>query len=97
MGQMKIERRFTKENQSAYAEIEFRTATSEIKNPDGSVVFRLEDINVPAQFSQVAADILAQKYFRKAGVPARLKKIEENDVPSWLWRSVPDEDALSKL
>ncbi len=94
---MKIERRFTKENQSAYAEIEFRTATSEIKNPDGSVVFRLENINVPAQFSQVAADILAQKYFRKAGVPARLKKVEENDVPSWLWRSVPDEDALSKL
>ncbi|OYR19135.1 vitamin B12-dependent ribonucleotide reductase [Brucella thiophenivorans] len=94
---MKIERRFTKENQSAYAEIEFRTATSEIKNPDGSVVFRLEDINVPAQFSQVAADILAQKYFRKAGVPAHLKKVEENDVPSWLWRSVPDEEALAKL
>lgn len=94
---MKIERRFTKENQSAYAEIEFRTATSEIKNPDGSVVFRLEGINVPAQFSQVAADILAQKYFRKAGVPARLKKVEENDVPSWLWRSIPDEDALAKL
>ncbi|MEJ5079884.1 vitamin B12-dependent ribonucleotide reductase [Ochrobactrum sp. MYb379] len=94
---MKIERRFTKENQSAYAEIEFRTATSEIKNPDGSVVFRLEGINVPAQFSQVAADILAQKYFRKAGVPARLKKVEEYDVPSWLWRSIPDEDALAKL
>ena len=87
MGQMKIERRFTKENQSAYADIAFRTATSEIKNPDGSIVFRLENINVPAQFSQVAADILAQKYFRKAGVPAHLKKVEENDVPSWLWRS----------
>lgn len=94
---MKIERRFTKENQSAYADIAFRTATSEIKNPDGSIVFRLENINVPAQFSQVAADILAQKYFRKAGVPAQLKKVEENDVPSWLWRSVADEDALSKL
>lgn len=94
---MKIERRFTKENQSAYAEIEFRTATSEIKNPDGSVVFRLENIQVPAQFSQVAADILAQKYFRKAGVPAELKKVEENDVPSWLWRSVADEDKLAKL
>ncbi|MBN9046419.1 MAG: vitamin B12-dependent ribonucleotide reductase [Rhizobiales bacterium] len=94
---MKIERRFTKENQSAYAEIAFRTATSEIKNPDGSVVFRLENINVPAQFSQVAADILAQKYFRKAGVPARLKKVEENSVPSWLWRSVPDEAALEAL
>jgi ribonucleoside-diphosphate reductase alpha chain len=97
MGQMKIERRFTKENQSAYADIEFRTATSEIKNPDGSVVFRLENIHVPAQFSQVAADILAQKYFRKAGVPANLKKVEENDVPSWLWRSVADEDKLAKL
>jgi ribonucleotide reductase alpha subunit len=52
---------------------------------------------VPAQFSQVASDILAQKYFRKAGVPARLKKVEENDVPSFLWRSVADEDALAAL
>ncbi|MFC4625057.1 vitamin B12-dependent ribonucleotide reductase [Daeguia caeni] len=94
---MKIERRFTKENQSAYADIAFRTAVSEIKNPDGSVVFRQENINVPAQFSQVAADILAQKYFRKAGVPARLKKVEEKGVPSWLWRSVPDEEELAKL
>ena len=73
---MQIERRFTKPGQSAYAEIEFRKAISEIKNPDGSIVFRLADIDVPAQFSQVAADILAQKYFRKAGVPARLKKVE---------------------
>jgi ribonucleoside-diphosphate reductase alpha chain len=52
---------------------------------------------VPAQWSQVAADVLAQKYFRKAGVPARLKKVEEETVPSWLWRSVPDEDALAVL
>ena len=94
---MHIQRRFTKAGQSAYAEIEFRKALSEIKNPDGSVVFRLDDIEVPAQFCQVAADILAQKYFRKAGVPARLKKVEENDVPSFLWRSVPDEAALAKL
>ncbi|RVH77469.1 adenosylcobalamin-dependent ribonucleoside-diphosphate reductase, partial [Sinorhizobium medicae] len=94
---MRIERRFTKAGQSAYAEIEFRKATSEIKNPDGSVVFRLADIDVPAQFSQVAADILAQKYFRKAGVPAKLKRVEENDVPSFLWRSVPDADALKAL
>ena len=94
---MRIERHFTKAGQSPYAEIEFRKAVSEIKNPDGSVVFRLDDIDVPAQFSQVAADILAQKYFRKAGVPARLKKVEENDVPSFLWRSVPDEAALAAL
>ena len=94
---MRIERRYTKEGQSAYAEVDFREATSEIKNPDGTIVFRLENIQVPNQFSQVASDILAQKYFRKAGVPARLKKIEENDVPSFLWRSVADEKALAEL
>ncbi len=94
---MRIERRFTREGQSPYAEIEFRKATSEIKNPDGSIVFRLANIDVPAQFSQVAADILAQKYFRKAGVPARLKAVEENTVPSWLWRSEADVEALKAL
>ena len=94
---MHIERRFTTAGQSAYAGIEFRSATSEIRNPDGSVVFKLEDIAVPAPWSQVAADIIAQKYFRKAGVAKVLKKVEENDVPSWLWRSVPDEKALAKL
>ncbi|MEO9787168.1 MAG: vitamin B12-dependent ribonucleotide reductase, partial [Aurantimonas coralicida] len=94
---MKIERRYTKAGESAYHSVEFRKATSEIKNPDGSVVFRLAGIDVPAQFSQVASDILAQKYFRKAGVPKALKKVEENDVPSFLWRSVADEEALAKL
>jgi len=94
---MQIERRFTQAGQSAYAQIEFRKAISEIKNPDGSIVFRLADIDVPAQFSQVAADILAQKYFRKAGVPARLKKVEENSVPSWLWRSEADLAAMKDL
>ncbi|MBL4892575.1 MAG: vitamin B12-dependent ribonucleotide reductase [Rhizobiaceae bacterium] len=94
---MRIERRYTKENQSAYEAIEFRQATSEIRNPDGSIVFKLENIQVPRAFSQVASDILAQKYFRKAGVPKILKKVEENSVPSWLWRSEPDEKALAKL
>ncbi|NOZ32166.1 MAG: vitamin B12-dependent ribonucleotide reductase, partial [Alphaproteobacteria bacterium] len=94
---MRIERRYTKPNQSAYTDVSFHTTTSEIKNPDGSVVFRLEDIAVPAAWSQVAADIIAQKYFRKAGVATRLRKIEENSVPSWLWSSVPDEEALAEL
>ena len=92
---MRIERRYTASGRSPYAEIAFRYATSEIRNPDGSVVFRLENIEVPESWSQVAADVLAQKYFRKAGVPARLKKVEENDVPSWLWRSAPDDKALA--
>ncbi|WP_029057200.1 vitamin B12-dependent ribonucleotide reductase [Stappia stellulata] len=94
---MKIERRYTKDGQSPYAEIPFRVATSEIRNPDGSIVFRLENIDVPTQFSQVASDILAQKYFRKAGVPARLKPVEENTVPSWLWRKEADLEALADL
>jgi ribonucleoside-diphosphate reductase alpha chain len=94
---MRIERRYTKSGQSPYAAIEFRSTTSEIRNPDGSVVFRLEGIEVPASWSQVAADILAQKYFRKAGMPAALKRVEENAVPAWLWRSVPDEAALAEL
>jgi ribonucleoside-diphosphate reductase alpha chain len=94
---MRIERRFTTANEDRYSALEFRSATSEIRNPDGSVVFKLENIAVPASWSQVAADIIAQKYFRKAGVAKVLKKIEENSVPSWLWRSVPDEAALAKL
>lgn len=94
---MRIERRYTKAGLSPYSNLAFRLATSEIRNPDGSVVFRLDNIEVPDTWSQVASDVLAQKYFRKAGVPARLKRVEENDVPSWLWRSVPDEAALSQL
>src|SRR5947208_10576634 len=94
---MRIERRYTKAGQSPYADIQFRLTASEIRNPDGSVVFRADDVEVPTDFSQVAADILAQKYFRKAGVPARLKKVEENDVPSFLWRSIADEAELAKL
>jgi ribonucleoside-diphosphate reductase alpha chain len=94
---MRIERRYTKAGQSPYADIAFRLTTSEIRNPDGSVVFHADDVEVPEQWSQVASDVLAQKYFRKAGVPARLKKVEEESVPSWLWRSVADEAALKEL
>jgi ribonucleoside-diphosphate reductase alpha chain len=94
---MKIARRYTKAGQSPYAAITFRHTVSEIRNPDGSIVFRLDGVEVPEAWSQVASDVLAQKYFRKAGVPAALKKVEENDVPSFLWRSVPDDKALAKL
>ena len=94
---MHFERRFTTADQSPYAAIAFRATKSEIRNPDGSVVFLLDGIEVPQSWSQVAADVIAQKYFRKAGVPARLKKVEENDVPSFLWRHVADEAALAEL
>jgi ribonucleoside-diphosphate reductase alpha chain len=94
---MRIERHYTKSDVSVYDSLDFRTTVSEIRNPDGSVVFRQENLEVPSSWSQVAADILAQKYFRKAGVAVALKKVEEERVPSWLWRSVPDVEALAKL
>ena len=94
---MRIERRYTKAGQSPYADIVFHLTKSEIRNPDGSIVFHADDVEVPQAWSQVASDVLAQKYFRKAGVPARLKKVEEESIPSWLWRSTADEAALAEL
>src|SRR5258707_14708313 len=88
---MHIARYFTTAGQDPSATVPFRTATSEIRNPDGSVVFQAEGIEVPAEWSQVACDILAQKYFRKAGVPALLAAVAEEGVPSWLWRRTADE------
>ncbi|WP_375258209.1 vitamin B12-dependent ribonucleotide reductase [Citreimonas sp.] len=89
---MKIERHYTKAGKDAYEGIPFATTTSEIRNPDGTVVFQLKDMEVPARWSQVASDVIAQKYFRKAGVPTELKKVREKDVPEFLWRSVPAND-----
>jgi ribonucleoside-diphosphate reductase alpha chain len=94
---MQIARHFTTAGKSPYDGMDFRATSSEIRNPDGSVVFRLDGMEVPAQWSQVACDILAQKYFRKAGVPARLKPALEADLPDWLARRLPDEDALALL
>ncbi|WP_299725379.1 vitamin B12-dependent ribonucleotide reductase [uncultured Tateyamaria sp.] len=84
---MKIERQFTKAGQDAYADLNFVTTASEIRNPDGTIVFRLDEVEVPAKWSQVASDVIAQKYFRKAGVPSKLQKVKEADVPEFLWRS----------
>ncbi|VDC33350.1 vitamin B12-dependent ribonucleotide reductase [Pseudogemmobacter humi] len=94
---MKIERRFTSAETGAWGAIRFAVTTSEIRNPDGSTVFRNDRVEVPEGWSQVAADVLAQKYFRKAGIPAVLKRVREKGVPEFLWRSVADEDALAKL
>ncbi len=92
---MKIQRRFTKTGQDAYADLDFVTTESEIRNPDGTVVFHLDNVEVPTSWSQVASDVIAQKYFRKAGVPAKLRKVREKDVPEFLWRSVPANDDVA--
>jgi len=66
---MKVERRFTKAGADPFADIQFVTRSTEIRNTDGSLVFEMDDVQVPENWSQVAVDVLVQKYFRKAGVP----------------------------
>jgi ribonucleoside-diphosphate reductase alpha chain len=66
---MKIARRFTKAGQNVYGSMEWTKRSSRITNPDGSVVFEMKDVEVPASWSQLATDIMVSKYFRKAGVP----------------------------
>ncbi len=94
---MRIKRRFTRGLSSPYEGIEFVERKSEIRNPDGTVAFLNERVVVPATWSQVATDILAQKYFRKAGLPTRLRRVPETAVPEWLWRSEADQQALEDL
>ncbi|MDX1591304.1 MAG: adenosylcobalamin-dependent ribonucleoside-diphosphate reductase, partial [Balneolaceae bacterium] len=95
---MQFERLYTQSDwKNPYGNLKFEKRKSEIKNPDGSLIFQMEDVIVPTGWSQVATDIIAQKYFRKAGVPAKLKKIKEKGVPEWLQRSEPDTKALEKM
>ncbi|MCY4207861.1 MAG: vitamin B12-dependent ribonucleotide reductase [Roseovarius sp.] len=89
---MKITRKYTVEGRDAYEKVEFARRNSEIRNPDGKAVFLLENFEVPSSWSQVASDVIAQKYFRKAGVPLKLTKVKEDNVPEFLWRSVPSGD-----
>ncbi len=95
---MKFTRFYTKSDwQTPFDSLKFVSRTSEIKNPDGSQVFHMENVEVPESWSQVATDVIAQKYFRKAGVPAALKKVSEKGVPTWLQRSAANETELKKL
>lgn len=66
---MKIQRYYTKKGQDPFESVEYVKKDSRITNPDGSVVFEMKDAEIPASWSQVAADIMISKYFRKAGVP----------------------------
>ncbi len=94
---MQIKRFYTENGKDPLSSFEFEKRTSEIRNPDGSIVFRMEDVFVPSHWSQVATDIIAQKYFRKAGVPKLLKKVREKGVPVWLQSSKADIEKLELL
>ena len=94
---MKITRVFTMEGQDPYQGIEFEQRESVIRNPDGSVVSKWDKVVVPKAWSQVATDIMAQKYFRKAGIPKNRKTAKEKGIPEWLQSSVPDQAKQAKL
>ncbi len=94
---MHIHRTFTQGLDDAYSGLTFVERISRIINADGSVVSEIDYVGVPSTWSQVAVDIMAQKYFRKAGVPARTKKRYEAGVPEWLCPSEADTEALSQL
>ena len=66
---LQFRRRFTKDDINVFDQFEYDYRTSVIRNPSGEVVFEMNNVEVPKQWSQIATDILAQKYFRKAGVP----------------------------
>ena len=89
--------RFNPSAQAVFDTLAWEARASVIRNPDGSVVFEMTNIRIPKGWSQVATDIIAQKYFRKAGIPAHTKKIAEPGIPEWLQRSEPDETALAAL
>src|SRR3989344_4989115 len=92
-----VKNRFTSGDQNPFDAVVWELRSSTIRNPDGSVVFEMAHARIPQGWSQVATDILAQKYFRKAGIPAVTKKVEEPGVPEWLRRSLPDDAAMADL
>lgn len=94
---MQIERIFTTRGADPYEIIGFQTVSSAITNPDGEAVFDAGAVEAPNGWSQVAIDVMAQKYFRKAGTPAFTRKIAETGVPKWLCRSVADKKKLAEL
>ncbi|MGD8747859.1 MAG: vitamin B12-dependent ribonucleotide reductase [Balneolaceae bacterium] len=95
---MKFTRFYTQEEwDSPFGDLKFESRKSEIKNPDGSMVFSMDEVIVPETWSQVSTDVIAQKYFRKAGVPKETKKIKEKGVPEWLLRSEADEKAMKNM
>ena len=92
---LKIDRKFTKTGKDPFQKLKWEKRDVEIRNFDGSTAFSMKDVNLPDNYSQVAANVLAQKYLRKAGVPKKLKKVKEPDVPIWLQKSVPDSKSTS--
>ena len=94
---MKVDRFSTKKNSDPYSIIKFKTTTSEIRNPDGTIVFSQSNVEVPDGWSQVAADVLAQKYFRKAGIAKFLKKVgitSQREIENYIRKKISEDNFI---
>ena len=94
---MNIERRFTTLGDDPFDAFEWMTTSIQIKNQDGTVAHTMEDVCFPVGFEGVPGTVAAQKYLRKAGVPAVLRPVPEENVPTWLQRSAPDDEKLQTM
>ncbi len=92
---MRVHRYFTQMN--SYENMKFELRESQLRDIQGREVKKSIFVTVPKNWSQIAVDIIAQKYLRKTGIPIALKKVEESNVPKWLWRSVPDDEKLNNM
>lgn len=107
---MKFERKYTVAGQDPFQSFEFVSRDSKITNPDGTIVQEIKGVKVPKQWSQVASDILSQKYIRKAGVPESLRKVtddyahvpvdqgryyEDRPIPEWLQRNEANDGLMA--
>ena len=92
-----IERRFTTAGADPFDAFDWIEMSVEIRNPDGSLADEIHGVQLPSGFAGVPGKVCAQKYLRKAGVPAVLRKVAEDGVPGWLQRSEPDHEKLQTL
>ncbi|NWG71095.1 MAG: vitamin B12-dependent ribonucleotide reductase [Parvularculaceae bacterium] len=93
---MRIDRHYAIQPGAPYDAFRFRRTASLLKDASGATLFEAPEIEAPETWSQTAVDILAQKYMRRAGVPAVTRRVAEAGVPEFLQRSVPDVAALAK-
>ena len=94
---MQFARRFTKAGESPYKNIEFHRVKASLREAGGNLVFEQKDVEIPIEWSSTATDILAQKYFRRRGVPKYSIRVAENGIPQFLQRSIADEKRLAEI
>ena len=90
---MRISRFYTSEGRDAYDGVPFAPRHCELRNAEGELAFTIDDVSMPAAWSQTACDILARKYFRRSGVPSATRPVADDAAPDWLRRRAPTNGA----